>query len=76
MPHVVIKMIEGRGEEQKQRLTELVTKAIMDGAGCKESSVSVAIEDVPAADWTAAVYRTEIEPQMDRLYKKPGYKPD
>lgn len=76
MPHVVIKMIEGRGEEQKQRLTELVTKAIIDGAGCKESSVSVAIEDVPAADWTAAVYRTEIEPQMDRLYKKPGYKPD
>jgi len=76
MPHVVIKMIEGRGEEQKQRLTELVTKAIMDGAGCKESSVSVAIEDVPAADWTAAVYRTEIEPQLDRLYKKPGYKPD
>lgn len=76
MPHVVIKMIEGRGEEQKQRLTELVTKAIMDGAGCKESSVSVAIEDVPAADWTAAVYRTEIEPQMDTLYKKPGYKPD
>ncbi|MCM5555296.1 tautomerase family protein [Pleomorphomonas sp. NRK KF1] len=76
MPHVVIKMIEGRGEEQKQRLTELVTKAIMDGAGCKESSVSVAIEDVPAADWTAAVYRTEIEPQMDRLYKRPGYKPD
>lgn len=76
MPHVVIKMIEGRGEEQKQRLTELVTKAIMDGAGCKESSVSVAIEDVPAADWTAAVYRTEIEPRLDRLYKKPGYKPD
>ena len=75
MPHVVIKMIEGRGEEQKQRLTELVTKAIMDGAGCKESSVSVAIEDVPAADWTAAVWRPEIEPVLDRLYKKPGYEP-
>ncbi|WP_026792831.1 tautomerase family protein [Pleomorphomonas oryzae] len=76
MPHVVIKMIEGRGEEQKQRLADLVTKAIMDGAGCKESSVSVAIEDVPAADWTAAVYRPEIEPQLDKLYKKPGYKPE
>ena len=76
MPHVVIKMIEGRGEAQKQRLAELVTKAIMEGAGCKESSVSVAIEDVPAADWTAAVYRPEIEPHLDRLYKKPGYLPD
>ncbi len=76
MPHVVIKMIEGRGEEQKQRLAELVTKAIMDGAGCKESSVSVAIEDVPADQWTPVVYRPEIEPVMDRLYKKPGYKPE
>jgi 4-oxalocrotonate tautomerase len=76
MPHVVIKMIEGRDETQKQRIAELVTQAIMEGAGCKESSVSVAIEDVPAADWTSAVYRPEIEPALDRLYKKPGYKPD
>ncbi len=76
MPHVVVKMKEGRSEEQKQQLTELVTKAIMDGIGCKESSVSVAIVDIPSDDWTAAVYRTEIEPQMDTLYKKPGYKPD
>ena len=76
MPHVVIKMIEGRGEEQKQRIAALVTQAVMEGAGCKESSVSVAIEDVPAADWTGAVYRPEIEPQLEKLYKKPGYKPD
>ncbi len=76
MPHVVIKMHSGRSEEQKRRMTELVTQAIMDGAGCKESSVSVAIEDVPPADWIGTVYRTEIEPQMDRLYKTPGYKPE
>lgn len=75
MPHVVIKMIEGRGEAQKQRIAELVTRAIMEGAGCKESSVSIAIEDVPAADWTGTVYRPEIEPAIDRLYKKPGYGP-
>ncbi|MCM5557521.1 tautomerase family protein [Pleomorphomonas sp. JP5] len=76
MPHVVVKMKEGRSEEQKQRLAELVTKAIMDGAGCKDSAVSVAIEDIPSDDWVSTVYRTEIEPQMDTLYKKPGYKPD
>lgn len=76
MPHVVIKMIDGRSEEQKRRTAELVTQAIMDGIGCKESSVSVAIEDLPAAEWASAVYRPEIEPQMDRLYKKPGYKPE
>ncbi|MBS1183325.1 MAG: 4-oxalocrotonate tautomerase [Proteobacteria bacterium] len=76
MPHVVIKMHEGRDEAQKRRIAELVTQAIMEGAGCKESSVSVAIEDVPAADWTSTVYRPEIEPALDRLYKKPGYMPD
>lgn len=76
MPHVVVKMIEGRDEPQKQRIAELVTKAIMEGAGCKADAVSVAIEDVPAADWTAAVYWPEIEPQLETLYKKPGYKPD
>lgn len=76
MPHVVIKMIEGRDEPQKQRIADLVTKAIMQGVGCTADSVSVAIEDVPAVDWAAAVYQPEIEPVLDRLFKKPGYKPD
>lgn len=76
MPHVVVKMKEGRSEEQKKRLTDLVTKAIVDGIGCDESKVSVAIADIPSDDWVSTVYRTEIEPQMDTLYKKPGYKPD
>lgn len=75
MSHIVIKMIEGRSEPQKQRIAELVTQAIMDGADCRADSVSVAIEDVPRADWTDAVYRPEIEPVLDTLYKKPGYKP-
>ena len=75
MPHVGIKMIEGRSEPQKQRIADLVTKAVMEGVGCSANSVSVAIEDVPAADWTAAVWRPEIEPVLDSLYKKPGYEP-
>lgn len=76
MPHVIVKMKEGRSEEQKRRTAELVAKAIMQGVGCQESSVSVAIVDIPSDDWMSTVYRTEIEPQMDTLYKKPGYKPD
>lgn len=76
MPHVVVKMKEGRSEEQKRRTAELVTKAIMDGVGCDESKVSVAIVDIPSDDWVSTVYRTEIEPKLDTLYKKPGTKPD
>ena len=43
MPHVVIKMVEGRGEEQKRRLTELVTKAVMDGVASVALAASMGI---------------------------------
>jgi 4-oxalocrotonate tautomerase len=33
------------------------------------------IEEVQPRDWLESVYRPEIEPQMNRLYKKPGYGP-
>ena len=35
----------------------------------------VAIEEVRPSDWLEKVYRPDIEPQMDKLYKKPGYGP-
>jgi 4-oxalocrotonate tautomerase len=39
-----------------------------------EESVSVAIEEIPAADWAEKVYRTDIVHNSENLYKKPGYK--
>lgn len=75
MPHIVVKMYAGRSEAQKAKIAEALTRALMAADGCAERSVSVAIEDVPPADWGRAVYDAEIAPQLDRLYKKPGYKP-
>jgi 4-oxalocrotonate tautomerase len=75
MPHVIIKMVEGRTEAQKQALTAELTKAVMSSLGCAEDSVSVAIEDVAKSDWTEAVYVPDIQGQADRIYKKPGYDP-
>ena len=34
MPHVVIKMIEGRSEPQKQRIADLVRGKLGHGPGC------------------------------------------
>jgi 4-oxalocrotonate tautomerase len=73
MPHVVVKLAEGRSEEMKQALAHKVAEALTSTIGCGAEAVSIAIEDVPMADWTNTVYIPEIEPQLDRLYIKPGY---
>ena len=75
MPHVIVKLYSGRTDQQKSKLAELVTKAIMEGASCGEAAVSVAIEDVAPDDWGEKVYRPDIAANPDKLYKKPGYSP-
>jgi 4-oxalocrotonate tautomerase len=40
-----------------------------------EESVSVAMEEVKAADWTEKVYKPDILAKRDTLYKDPGYEP-
>lgn len=75
MPHVSIKMIVGRSEEQKQLLTDQIVKDVMRIAECGEDSVSVSIEEVSQGDWTENVYKQDILPHWSALYKKPGYTP-
>jgi len=75
MPHVIVKLYAGRSEQQKAKLAEDVTKAIMTGANCTEEAVSVSIEDVPPNDWTEKVYKPDIVGKADIIYKKPGYNP-
>ena len=75
MPHVMVKLYSGRSEEQKARIAEEVTKAIMASVNCAEQSVSVSIEDVEPNDWTEKVYKPEITQKPEILYKKPGYDP-
>jgi 4-oxalocrotonate tautomerase len=76
MPHVIVKLLTGRSEEQKARIAAEVTKAIMATANCAETSVSVGIEDVASDDWTATVYQPDIIGKAGTLYKQPGYDPD
>lgn len=73
MPHVVVKMITGRSEEQKQRLAAAIARALADEVGATERSISIAIEDVAKDDWMPTVFEPEIRPALDRLYRKPGY---
>lgn len=72
MPHISVKMYPGRSEEQKIRLAEKLVEDVVSILGAGEDWISVAIEDVEAADWPEKVYRPEIQ-NNPKLYKKPGY---
>ena len=73
MPHVVVKLLSGRTEQQKAQVAAAIVKDLVTIANATEESVSVAIEEIPADDWDEKVYRQEILPNRDKLYKKPGY---
>jgi len=75
MPHVVVKLASGRSDQVKALLTERIVKDVMDVLQCGDGAVSLAIEDVEPQAWMERVYKPDIEPKWERLYKKPGYKP-
>ena len=75
MPHVVVKLVSGRSEQQKIRLAEEITKDVINILNSKEELVSIASEEVEPRDWTEKVYSPDIQGKWETLYKKPGYKP-
>lgn len=75
MPHVVVKLYSGRSEQQKARLAEEITKAVVSSLGNEQDAVSVGIEDVEEELWLEGVYMPEILGKRKTIYKKPGYNP-
>ena len=73
MPHVEIKCFSGRTEEQKTECAKRVADVISETLGCKTTSVSVAIKDIPEENWKEQVWDKSIVPDDQYLYKRPGY---
>ena len=73
MPHVIVKLLPGRSEEQKARLAGEIAKDVQEVLHCRDEAVSVAFEEVKSQDWAEKVYRPDIQDKLDKLYKKPGY---
>jgi 4-oxalocrotonate tautomerase len=73
MPHVIVKLWPCKSEQQKARLAGAITKAVTEVLHYGDDSVSVAMEEVRAADWAEKVYQPEIVNKPKTLYKKPGY---
>ncbi|TPW31964.1 tautomerase family protein [Pararhizobium mangrovi] len=73
MPHVMVKVVEGKSEEAKARLARKIVDDVTECFGNGEDEISVSIEEFPKARWKEAVYDPEIVGRSDILYKKPGY---
>lgn len=73
MPHIVVKWMSGRSEEQKMELAKaLLAKAVeITGRGAEHFSVSV--EDYDPIEWDEKVYEPEIAGKQETLCIKPGY---
>ena len=75
MPHVIVKLWPGKSDEQKARLSQAITRDVMEILNYGEDPVSIAIEEVPPGDWTEQVYKPDIRGKWNTLTKKPGYDP-
>jgi 4-oxalocrotonate tautomerase len=75
MPHVIVKLLSGRSEQQKAKIADEVTKAVMATTENGADGVSVSIKDVERGDWVEKVYKPDILGKPETLYKKPGYNP-
>ena len=75
MPHIIVKLYSGRSEQQKAKLAEVVTNAVMASLGSDGASISVGIQDVKPEEWVEKVYKPDIQDSPETIYKKPGYNP-
>jgi 4-oxalocrotonate tautomerase len=73
MPHVIVKLWPGKSADQKQHLTETITRGVMETLGSGQDAVSVAFEEVDPAEWMAKVYEPDIAGKWATLTRQPGY---
>lgn len=73
MPHITIKTYPDVTEDQKKELTAAITREVIAITGKADMVISIDIIEVPVEEWMENVYDTDIKPNLDRLYKKPGY---
>lgn len=73
MPHISLKMLKGRTEEQKKLAAEKLSKALIDAIGCSERHISVSVEDFTPQEWQEQ-FKIEVT-ENPFLIKKPNYDP-
>jgi 4-oxalocrotonate tautomerase len=54
MPYVAVEIIKGRTEEQKQKVAQAITDALVEHMDTSAEHVYVVFRDVAATDWLIA----------------------
>jgi len=75
MPHIIVKLYNGKSEQEKKELSAKIVKDVVESTGCTEASVSLAVQEYAPEDWAEKVFRPDIMDCPGRLYKSPGYDP-
>ncbi|WP_268036092.1 tautomerase family protein [Algoriphagus sp. PAP.12] len=73
MPHFQIKILEGKSQEQKERLTKEIIQAAQKVIGMGDESYSVSIEEFSMDEWRNDLYPNSIMSNKEILIKEPGY---
>lgn len=73
MPHIIVKLWPGKTDQQKQRLSDAITKDVISILNYGDDAVSVAFEEVAPNDWTEKVFTPDILAKWGQLTKQPGY---
>jgi len=74
MPHVHIRHFpKDFTDEARQKLATALTAVVTAHFGTDDGAVSIALEPVPAEDWTETVVVPEIQGRVDLVIKKPAY---
>ena len=68
MPHIHVKIV-GKTDEEKRKLADEITKAVINAVQAKEANISVSIEDIEKEDWVEKVYKPNILEHWDQLYR-------
>jgi 4-oxalocrotonate tautomerase len=73
MPHITIKMLKGRTEEQKTLAGIKVAEALSSSIGCDPTHISVSVEEYTPVEWQD-VYKHDVA-ENDKIVLQPNYDP-
>lgn len=73
MPHISIKMLKGRTDEQKLLAANKLANVLCEALGCTPEHVSVAVEDYTPEEWQDVFLKDIAENK--HIVKQPDYNP-
>ncbi|NCA67236.1 MAG: 4-oxalocrotonate tautomerase [Clostridia bacterium] len=74
MPHIAVKMLKGRTEEQKKKIAVALTNALIESLSVPRAYISLSIEDYTAEEWQD-VFAQEVDNKGASIYVEPDYDP-